>query len=99
MAFKVHFLNPAKDDLDEIVDWYEVKSKGLGQLFLEEVEKAVAKLERYPNSFRICYKYYHSILMKRFPYKIIYSIQNDIVLVMVILHDKRGLQFLRNRLK
>ena len=42
----------AENDIREIFNWYEDQLDGLGEEFLEDLQKTIPYLEKYPKSFR-----------------------------------------------
>ena len=67
----------AENDLTEIFSWYEDKRKGLGHDFLLQVEAGLRLIEQHPRAFREEYRSVKKHLIKRFPYKIIYLVEQE----------------------
>ena len=47
---KLRFLSVAEREMWGAFDWYERQSPGLGAQFLSELDQAVARVRRYPES-------------------------------------------------
>ena len=77
----------------EIIDsylYYESKSKGLGEKFLENLEIYFERIQEYPKHYQIKRKPYREVFLKNFPFLIIYEIiENDIV-VYAVFHSSRN---------
>ena len=100
MAFKLDIKPIALIDIDEAIAWYERESKGLGNRFLQKLDEAFAKLQKNPQHYLKIYDPVRRILLKKFPYKILYLISdNKTVIVLAILHVKRGKRYIKKRLK
>jgi len=56
MAFNVLVKPIVYADLDEAIDWYEHKVKGLGKRFLLQVEKARQQIQLNPYHYSIFHK-------------------------------------------
>ena len=89
MKFTIAFSKVASNDLREATEWYEDKKKGLGIELLEEVKDKIKFIQENPLSFPIRFEESRSVSLKRFPYKIIFLVEEDIVRVMAIYHHKR----------
>ncbi len=48
MSFVILFAPGASMDLQEIFDWYNVQKEGLGDLFLDSMDKRLQKLSQAP---------------------------------------------------
>ena len=89
----------AEADLAGAFSWYEDKRQGLGYDFLLQIEAGLKHIERVPEAHAISYKETRKHFIKRFPYKIIYIINQKSVIVLAILHGKRSEEFLKRRIE
>jgi hypothetical protein len=48
---EIRFLEVARDELDEVIEYYNAESPGLGDQFLLEALEAAERIRRFPNSF------------------------------------------------
>ena len=74
----------------EAYQWYEEKSKGLGEVFLSELHTCFKKIESNPKLFGKIKKNFRQIKLKRFPYVIIYEVIETEVVVFVVFHTSRN---------
>ncbi len=82
MAYKLRITNKAKQDIIDGFYWYESKSGGLGSRFVEEVEKSINYVQKYPLHYQIKYKkIFREVVLKIFPYVIIYEILEETVVI------------------
>lgn len=100
MAFKLDVRPIALIDIDEAIGWYEKELKGLGERFLQKLNEAFEKLKQNPQHYRIIYQPVRRMLLKSFPYKILFLIKDEKTLVIIgIVHLKRSNRFIKKRLK
>lgn len=88
----------AEQDLKEAFSWYEDKRIGLGFEFLLQVDAGINFIKRSPELHPIEYQGTKKHLIKRFPYKIIYLVKEENIIVLAVLHGKRSPDLLRNRI-
>jgi len=90
MSWRVVVRAEAGDDVAEAADWYDEKSPGLGEEFVEEVLKVFDALTANPllNSRRHPRKDVRWRYPERFPYRVIYQVRqrDQIVIVAAVLH-------------
>jgi toxin ParE1/3/4 len=98
MNYEVVIQPEAEKDLRDAFLWYEDKRKGLGHDFLLQVEAGMRFMERNPEIHHIEYRGIRKHLVKRFPYKVIYMVEHNKVIVIAVLHGKRGLQVVKDRI-
>lgn len=89
MAFSVHFHEEAEAELDAAVDWYEKQSAGLGWRFHSAVTEAVKKIADNPTFYGVCFENYRDVALKRFPYRIVFKIAEDKIVIYSIFHGHR----------
>jgi plasmid stabilization system protein ParE len=90
MKYKALLRPEVENDLKEAFLWYENKRTGLGYDFLLQVNASLGFLERNPELHRLGYKNTRKHLIKRFPYKIIYLVEKDKIIVLAVIHGKRN---------
>ena len=88
----------AEEDLKEAFFWYEDNRTGLGYDFLLHVDAGINFIKRNPEIHPIEYKGIRKHLIKRFPYKIIYLVEEEKVIVLAVLHGKRSPGLLKKRI-
>ncbi len=92
MTYTIRFSQLASDDLTEVLGWYkEQNAEGLHKRFIEALSQVLKRLENNPESNPIVHKNVRQALLKKFPYKILYTFDNAIVevLVIAVIHQKR----------
>jgi plasmid stabilization system protein ParE len=98
MKYKVIVRPEAGDDLKEAFAWYEDKRTGLGYDFLLQVEAGINFIKRNPEIHPIEYKEARKHVIKRFPYKIIYLLEKEKVIILAVIHGKRRPDLIEKRI-
>jgi hypothetical protein len=99
MALKVKIRPLAFLDLDEAASWYNFQREGLGREFLLEVDFALERLIHNPLSYSIIFSPVRRILLKRFPYKILFVLENEEIVILGVVHSKRSTNYLKKRFR
>jgi len=81
MSFEIEVKETADKDLINAVKYYESKQVGLGERFLNCWEQTIESLKLAPESYQKKYRNFRQILIKPFPYHIIYEIEGTTIVV------------------
>jgi toxin ParE1/3/4 len=92
MLIKITFSKRALSELDKIYDYYESCEKGLGERFIEELDKKVVQISKFPKSGVVKKATYREIFTRVFPMAIIYKyIENKSeIFITSVFHFKRN---------
>jgi toxin ParE1/3/4 len=71
-------------------DWYEKQQTGLGDLFLIELERCYDKLEDWPASYAKIQKNFRQIILKTYPYVVVFEIFDYDVVIYAVFHTSRN---------
>ena len=71
----IHFHSEARKEFFEAVEYYEEQVVGLGDDFVDEVEKVLSVIEQQPNSGAKVTNKERRFLVSRFPFGVIYSVK------------------------
>lgn len=85
-------------DADEAMRWYDSREHGLGAEFVKALDECIGQIERHPDLFRVFSPPYRKVLMRRFPFQVVYEIREDCLWVLAVYHAKRDPEQLRKRL-
>ena len=88
--FALSYSDKAQEDILEVVKWYSLQRVDLGTDFLVSIEATISKLENNPYQHRKYFREIRSIMMKRFPYRVIYKIVEDNIVIVGVFHTKRN---------
>lgn len=89
MSVTVEWRDRAIREAQDAYDWYEAQSNGTGERFIAELDEHIAFIQRRPNGYPRWRSHYHKVTMVIFPYKVIYRVDGDRVIVFSIFHNKR----------
>jgi len=94
---RITFHPDADAEVTEAVQYYEIRSPGLGGELLEEVERALGQIARNPEAYhRIGHRVRRKTLW-RFPYNLVYAVHPDRIRIMAFAHQKRRPLYWRKR--
>jgi toxin ParE1/3/4 len=89
-------VNPeAEADLVDAKSWYDDVRPGLGDEFLLEVEDVLGGIRRMPELYGKVFQDLRLVLLRRFPYIVVYRVDEDQITVVAVYHtsrDPRGWQ-------
>ncbi len=89
MSHSLRFDAAAERELNEAVDFYELESPGLGDVFLTEVEHTLAQVEAFPEAAEPLRDAVRRRLLHTFPYALLYSLRTDEVRILAVAHQRR----------
>lgn len=96
---KIHFLSIAQKELNDAVDWYNEQSDGLGNEFLDELDRAIRRAVAYPQSCAEIESGLRRCIMARFPYGLIYGLDKDKMIVVAVAHSHRNPRYWADRIE
>jgi plasmid stabilization system protein ParE len=76
-------------DIQEAFEWYEKQKMGLGYELIKEIEICYEKLSESPEYYTYLNERYRRIKTHRFPYILVYEIEENNVIINSIHHAKR----------
>ena len=94
---EVIYASGVLEEVSESANYYEEEVEGLGKTFLEKVQSAVQNIKRNPLMYRIIQGNYRRHLLARFPFAVIYRIENQKIYVLAVMHLKRSPNYWRSR--
>ncbi len=86
---KYEFHPEALDEFQDAAIFYEEQQGGLGDRFIAAVQSAVGHIVESPNSWRIMEDDVRRFLTKVFPYAVLYTVENERVLIVAVMHCYR----------
>ena len=94
---EIPFVSAAREEFLAAADDYDAASAGLGEEFIAEVEKAVARIASFPDHGSAYYSGTRRIVLRRFPYDIVYRESSTGLVVIAVAHHRRRPFYWRNR--
>jgi plasmid stabilization system protein ParE len=89
----VAFLPIAKTELDDAVEYYDLELPGLGQRFKEEVRSALKRISVFPEAWSLIRPGIRKCIMHKFPYNILYTIEEESIVVLALAHHHRNPEY------
>lgn len=92
MSYKHQFHELGQKDYEETLLWYLEQSEKAALGFVDAVDEAIYKICNYPVRYRNTYKHFYEIGLRKYPFVVIYSIEEDInsVVIWKIFHYRRN---------
>jgi toxin ParE2 len=91
------FLPAAQTELDEAIHWYAQQAFGLSDSFLVEFLRSLQLIERHPLGWHPLSENTRRCRMRRFPYGVIYTIDQQGILIVAIAHLHRRPSYWQSR--
>ena len=89
MTYSLLFLPEVEEDVIAGYVWYEGKSPGLGEEFLRMFYACAGELPRNPLLYPKVHKEFRRRLLRRFPYAIYFTVEDDQIIVFGLFHCAR----------
>ncbi len=80
--YQLIYTDRALEDLERGKKWYNTKQPGLGKKFVDYVFDYADDLKKYPHTFSSKYKNTREIYIKKYPYILIYSVEEQIIFIL-----------------
>ncbi len=86
---RVRVCSAAEEEFTHALCWYAARNTDVARRFDSEFDTALQNIAATPNRFPICDDRHRYVLMRSFPYQIIYRIEVDSVLIIAVAHTSR----------
>lgn len=96
---KFRILEPALAELSGAAHFYETRETGLGKAFLAEYEKTLKRIARFPLASTPMSKNCRRSMLKRFPYAILFFMEEEMVLIVAVMHLHREPDYWQKRVQ
>jgi plasmid stabilization system protein ParE len=89
---KILLSSEAKKEIDDSFHWYEERLEGLGERFIEFIDKAFQLIAQTPERFPVKSGAFREFVVNKFPYVIIYEFleARKTIIVLHVFHTKRN---------
>jgi plasmid stabilization system protein ParE len=85
----VTFLPRARDDFDNACEWYAERSNRAAARLRETVNDTLTKIADHPLLFAKIDDQHHEVSLRKFPFRLIYRVVDDEILVVALVHATR----------
>jgi plasmid stabilization system protein ParE len=86
---KVVFSEFAKQELDDASYFLDFEFEGLGKRFRSEVRSAAKRIAKHPEAWPVERGEIRKCLLHKFPYKLLYSVEEDRIFIIAVAHQHR----------
>ena len=87
----------AQKEPQDAVDWYDSRAVGLGFEFARAVDVAIERIRRAPLTFSAVEGGFRHLMIRKFPYSVIYrATESEIVVVSCFHHRRRPSSWTKN---
>lgn len=83
----------AFQELKESQDYYNLQQENLGNIFKNDIQKAINSIQNFPNLYPNITETIKRCLLHRFPFSIFYSVHKDTIIILSIAHQHRKPQY------
>lgn len=95
----IRILKVARGEFDEAREFYEIEQPGLGKKFASEIKEGMVRINQFPNAWPVERPEIRRYILHRFPYKIIYSIQESEIVILAFAHLHRRPDYWEDRIQ
>jgi plasmid stabilization system protein ParE len=92
MSYQHIYTPVALVEYKDAVSWYDVRSKKASENFVITVREKIKSICENPSRYKNVYKYYRETSLKKYPYYIIYFVDENkqTVIISSVYHHKRN---------
>ena len=95
----IEFLPIAKTELDDAIEYYDLELPGLGIKFKKEVRSSLKRIAVFPKAWSMIRPDIRKCIMHKFPYNILYTVEENIILIIAIAHHHRNPEYWIERIE
>lgn len=81
---RIRFLEAAQGEVDDAAAYYEDRDEARGHDFLDELDRSIRRIKSFPLASTEIEPGIRRCLLARFPYGIIYGIDEDLIIVIAV---------------
>jgi plasmid stabilization system protein ParE len=94
---KYVFHPEALTEYAEAVEYYSQQRLKVAQAFIDAVEDAIYRIRESPNRWTIVDEDVRRCLTQKFPYGILYTVEQEYILILAVMHCSREPKYWKNR--
>lgn len=95
----IRILKVAQIEFSDAKDYYEIEQTGLGKYFESEIKEGINRTIQNPEAWPIELPEIRRHILHKFPYKILYSIQEEEIIILAFAHFHRKPDYWEERMK
>jgi plasmid stabilization system protein ParE len=90
---RVTFNELAERELNDAAHYYELEQPGLGTAFIIDIQRCTEAILRYPLAGPVVLGTIRRRLCQRFPYGLLYTVREDELRILAVMHLRRRLGY------
>ncbi len=98
MDYELIIRPEAKADLLDAFHWYQEQRQGLGHNFKLCIEEVISKTKSNPHIHKTIFQNVRRSVTKRFPFGVFYTVENEKIIVLAVMHARRDPLKWKNRI-
>jgi len=96
-VIKYRYLDPARAELANAAHYYRERSMRVASSFMASVQGAIDQIVEFPESAPIIRGQVRGKVVPRFPYTLMFRVEDGIVLVLAVAHQKQHPEYWAGR--
>jgi plasmid stabilization system protein ParE len=93
----IELLPGARRDFDQSFDWYAERSLEAARRFCDALDTTLTRIAENPHMFTRIDPLHRECPVRRFPFRVVYRIEQERMVIVAIAHAKRRPGFWRDR--
>ena len=86
---RLRYRAAAKADVEEAREWYAKHSPALEERFAGAVAQTIENILEHPRAYQVVEPDVRRVRVNVFPYLVYYTVEDDAVVVLAVIHGKR----------
>jgi toxin ParE1/3/4 len=84
------------EEYTETVQYYAKQRAEVAQAFINSIEETIYKIREFPTRWAVLDEDVRRCLAQNFPYGILYTIEQDYILILAVMHCSRKPEYWKN---
>jgi hypothetical protein len=94
---RFEFAKAAREEFLDSIEYYELQQTGLGLIFSEQVYATIERIIDFPSGWTPLDGTFHRCLVKQFPYALIYTVLDQVLIITAVMNLHRKPDYWRTR--
>ena len=86
---KYRYLAPARGELRNAAHYYRERSRRVASSFMISAQEAIDQIAEFPESAPVIRGQVRGKVVSRFPYTLMYRVEDNVILVLAVAHQKQ----------
>ncbi len=101
MPYKLIITDDTDNDIENAMDWYESKQRGLGKRYLLSIKACIKLIVKNPFAFAELYLQIRKANTNKFPYSLYFRVNEESseVIIFAVIHNSRSEKNWKKRIK